>query len=251
MHNSLGLRDIEPDGVAKPTILFIGDSQVWGLNIEASERFSDLLRKELPAYRIVNAGVAGYGTDQEYLLLKRIWDSIQPSIVVLIFECNNDRVDNTSNVRYVTYKPYFEVAPDGSLQIRGQPPPKSRKLYFQDSWLGHHSQVARLLISSYIELRHPRRRVSDPTERLVGAICDFVEEKGAKLLVGLQRQEPQLEAFLKAHNVRYTRFDGAAEDHSRHWTPAGNAEVAQRLLNFFSETGISVAGAPSPSNSPP
>src|SRR3979411_2727185 len=37
-HNSLGLRDIEfaPDG--RPTILFLGDSFVWGLDAEADER---------------------------------------------------------------------------------------------------------------------------------------------------------------------------------------------------------------------
>ena len=43
-HNSLGLRDIEfvPDG--RPTILFLGDSFVWGLDAEADERFTELLR---------------------------------------------------------------------------------------------------------------------------------------------------------------------------------------------------------------
>src|SRR5215472_3796522 len=75
-HNRLGFRDIEfkPDG--RPTVLFIGDSFVWGVDAEAHERFTDLLRSRLPQYAIVNAGVSGYGTDQEYLWLKRIWGHV-------------------------------------------------------------------------------------------------------------------------------------------------------------------------------
>src|SRR4051812_47921106 len=49
-HNSLGLRDIEFAGDARPTILFLGDSFVWGLDAEADERFSNLLRKRIPTH---------------------------------------------------------------------------------------------------------------------------------------------------------------------------------------------------------
>src|SRR2546423_12211535 len=78
-HNSLGLRDIELGASGKPKILFVGDSYVWGNDVEAEERFSDLLRSKLPNHDIVNAGVSGYGTDQEYLWLKRLWDRIEPA----------------------------------------------------------------------------------------------------------------------------------------------------------------------------
>jgi hypothetical protein len=62
--NSLGMRDIEPDASGRPTLLFLGDSYVWGFDAEANERFSDLLRPQLPAYQVLAAGVTGYGTDQ-------------------------------------------------------------------------------------------------------------------------------------------------------------------------------------------
>lgn len=242
MHNSLGLRDIEPGEESAPTILFVGDSQVWGANVAASERFTDRLRGELPAYRVVNAGVAGYGTDQEYLLLRRLWDRLRPAIVVLMFECNNDRLDNTSNVRYFSYKPYVEIGADGALHVRGQPPPKSRRLRFRESWLAQYSLLARLAVSAYVEIRYPRKRVPDPTEALVGAMRDFVESRGAKFLVGVQREEPQLETFLKAQAISYTRFDGAQEDSSRHWTPKGHAEVARRLRVLLNQHGIAARG---------
>ena len=45
--------------------MFVGDSFVWGYDVEASERFTELLRDEFPGIRIVNAGVNAYGTDQD------------------------------------------------------------------------------------------------------------------------------------------------------------------------------------------
>ena len=47
----------------------------------------------------INAGVTAYGTDQEYLLLRRLWDRIQPNVVVLMVCVDNDRKDNTVNTR--------------------------------------------------------------------------------------------------------------------------------------------------------
>src|SRR5271154_1691548 len=66
-HNSLGFRDIELERDVRPRMLFIGDSFLWGVDAEASERFTDLLRSRISNYAIVNAGVSGYGTDQEYI----------------------------------------------------------------------------------------------------------------------------------------------------------------------------------------
>src|SRR5579863_6073353 len=53
-HNSLGFRDIEFKRDARSTILFMGDSFVWGVDAEAPERFTDLLRSRLPDDAIVN-----------------------------------------------------------------------------------------------------------------------------------------------------------------------------------------------------
>jgi len=110
-HNSLGLRDIEPDTAPKPTIAFIGDSFVWGYDAEQNARFTELLRARIPEQRIVNAGVTAYGTDQELLLLLRLWDRIKPDVVVLIVCVDNDRKDNTVNTRQDgPYKPYFDLS---------------------------------------------------------------------------------------------------------------------------------------------
>jgi hypothetical protein len=60
-HNSLGFRDIEFAASVRPAMLFIGDSFVWGVDAEANERFTDLLRTRISNYTILNAGVSGFG----------------------------------------------------------------------------------------------------------------------------------------------------------------------------------------------
>jgi GDSL-like Lipase/Acylhydrolase family len=241
-HNSLGFRDIEFARDARPTILFIGDSFVWGVDAEASERFTDLLRSRLPDTAIVNAGVSGYGTDQEYLLLQRIWATIQPSAVVLIFCTANDRLDNGTNIRYDGYqKPYFATAADGTLVLHGQPVPKSRQLYIKQDWLVRHLWLARLVAFAYVEIRHRQVYVPDPTERIISKMREFVEARGARLVVGLQYNDDKLVHHLQAERIPSVTFDGAetySNLYGAHWTPDGHRLVAERLSWLLSENNI-------------
>jgi hypothetical protein len=245
-HNSLGLRDIEFVRDGRPAMLFIGDSFAWGLDSEASERFTDLLRKRILGYNIVNAGVSGYGTDQEYLLLQRLWPTIAPKVVVLVFCTSNDRLDNSSSIRYESYqKPYFATLPDGSLQLRGQPVPKSRQVYVRENWLVRHSLLARVAVYNYIDLVHPAIDVPDPTEKLVDKIREFVEAHGARLVVGLQARDDKLSKQLEAEHVPFVVFDGAdayPDPSGAHWTPNGQKLVADRMYDLLAANGLVGAG---------
>jgi hypothetical protein len=242
-HNGLGLRDIEFTLDAEPTIMFLGDSFVWGLDAEADERFTELLRPRLPGYKVMAAGVSGYGTDQEYLLLQRLWPKVRPAVVVLIFCTENDRQDNSTNIRYEGYqKPYFETGPDGSLVLKGQPVPKSRLQYIEEDWLVRNVWLARLVAAVYVKLRHPLLYVPDPTERLVDKIREFVETNGAKFLVGLQSSDPELVRHLQANRIPFVAFDGApfypGAGLGAHWTPEGHRFVAERVLRLLTENNI-------------
>jgi hypothetical protein len=242
-HNSLGLRDIEFSLDGRPTIMFLGDSFVWGIDAEADERFSGLLSHRISGHKILAAGISGYGTDQEYLLLKRLWPKVRPAVVVLIFCTQNDRYDNSTNIRYEGYqKPYFATAADGSLVLQGQPVPESRLQYIKEDWLVHHLWLARLVAASYVGVRYPLVDVPDPTERLVGKIRDFVEANGARFLVGLQSRDPELIRYLQDNRIPFATFDGAAlyldPASGRHWTPDGHRLVAERVLGLLSENHI-------------
>ncbi len=247
-NNSVGLRDIEHDRGGRPKILFIGDSFTWGFDVEAKDRFTEILRARMSQADIVNAGVPGYGTDQEYLLLEKLWDRVAPDVVVLMYCSDNDRSDNSTNMRYDGYyKPYLVQTPDGGGEFRGQPVPKSRRVYFVDNWLVRNSWVARVAVSAWVAATVPRLDVPDPTEHLVTMMRDFVAARGAKFMVGVQSRahDPNIGPFLDAQKIPNTSFDGAEifDDFGYHWTPKGQATVAEGLLAFLSRNGIVEAGA--------
>ncbi len=245
-NNSIGLRDIEHDRGGRPRILFIGDSFTWGFDVEAKDRFTEILRTRLPQADIVNAGVPGYGTDQEYLLLAKIWDQVRPDVVVLMYCSDNDRDDNSTNMRYDGYyKPYVEKTPDGRWVFRGQPVPKSRRVYFVDNWLVRNVWLARVAVSAWVQVVVPRIYVPDPTEHLIATMRDFVAARGAKFFVGVQSREhdPRITPFLDAQDIPNASFDGADsfDDFGFHWTPKGQVFVAEGLLRLFDRNDVARA----------
>jgi hypothetical protein len=240
-HNSLGLRERELSDIAADRILFLGDSFTYGFDAEVNERFSDLLQKELPQYGIVNAGVSGYGTDQEFLLMKRLWNQINPKLVVLTFCVDNDRDDNTSSFRYrKNHKPYFVRTPEGEWQVSGYPLPRPKRDDVTFSAWAKHFAFARFAVNTYWALRNREIIVPDPTEDVIGMMRRTTEARGARLIVGLQRHEPRLETYLQAQKIPYTTFDDAPAYPTAgwHWTPAGNALVAKKYRALFAEIGI-------------
>jgi lysophospholipase L1-like esterase len=238
--NSVGLRDIEHDNSPRQTVLFLGDSFTWGYDVEADQRFTEHLRDMFPKTRIVNAGVVGYGTDQEYLLLNEIWSTFEPDIVVLIFCVDNDRKDNATNASSPGYyKPYIEQSADDSWHFAGQPVPKSRHVYFIENPLVRNSWVARAAVTAYIYLRYPQIMVPDPTLHLIDMMRERVEARQKKFLIGLQRHDAALEAFLRQRGIPFTDFDGAAafDRDGNHWTPQGQKLVAERLQALLVDAG--------------
>src|SRR5882762_6466773 len=110
-HNSQGFRDFEraPAPGDKPAIIFLGDSLVWGFDVEAQERFTDKLQAKHPEWSVYNFGVSGYGTDQEYLLLQKHFDEYHPKVVFLVICGDNDNEDNAWNIRGGYYKPFYTL----------------------------------------------------------------------------------------------------------------------------------------------
>ena len=95
--NEFGLRD-EPIG-AKPDqeyrILVLGDSVTFGWGIEKQATFCSQLQNILNAkfgrpVRVINAGVGGYNTVQEYLFLKDTGVTFEPDMMILVYTAEND-----------------------------------------------------------------------------------------------------------------------------------------------------------------
>jgi GDSL-like Lipase/Acylhydrolase family len=127
--NSLGFRggeikDVPPGG---RRVVVIGDSQAAAFEVPERQTYEALLQRRLTdalgtPVQVINAGVRGYGTDQELLEYEKQIRQLHPDVVVLHFSAN-DADDNTTLHR--TRRPFgkaaFALHSDGSLQLVGTP----------------------------------------------------------------------------------------------------------------------------------
>jgi len=126
--NSLGLRDREHAPAPKRDVhrvLILGDSFVFGVGLDNGERFSDVLDRSLPEdVEVINAGVPGWGTDQEMLFYESSLRRLKPDVVVLTFLGQNDVVNNglRGPLIEVGTKPRF-VCEGDSLRLELPTPP--------------------------------------------------------------------------------------------------------------------------------
>jgi lysophospholipase L1-like esterase len=127
--NSLGFRggevkDVPPGG---RRVVVLGDSQAAGFEVPERQSYEALLQQQLTSalgtpVQVINAGVRGYGTDQELLEYEKQIRQLHPDVVVLHFSAN-DSDDNTTLHR--TRRPFgkaaFALRSDGSLHLVGTP----------------------------------------------------------------------------------------------------------------------------------
>ncbi|MBU0666229.1 MAG: SGNH/GDSL hydrolase family protein [Nanoarchaeota archaeon] len=96
--NSKGIRDYEYE-IPKPNnicrILILGDSITFGLYLPLNETYSKKLEQLLnlneqtKRFEVINAGVTGYNTVQEFNLLKNKLMEYEPDLVILGFFLND------------------------------------------------------------------------------------------------------------------------------------------------------------------
>jgi len=241
VHNSQGFRaagDYTVDG--KPGIIFLGDSFVWGYDVELSERFTEKLQAKHPDWSIYNFGVSGYGTDQEYLLLQQQFDRYHPRVVFLMFE-ETDEGDNSTNQRWGYYKPYASLV-GSRLELQGIPVPRSERFFFANHNILVRSYVVRLFALGYFKLTAPRviQNTPNPSGALVRDLQKYVNSKGARLVVGLTWRNPALEqllTFLKIPSVDVStdlRYSGKGY----HWSAEGHTFVADKIDAFLVQGGF-------------
>jgi lysophospholipase L1-like esterase len=102
--NSMGFRSPEmatrkKDGITR--VVCLGDSMTFGLGLPREEvpyprQLERLLnqRASAPRYEVLNAGISGYGTDQEVATLKSRILTLSPDVVTIGFYASNDVTDN-------------------------------------------------------------------------------------------------------------------------------------------------------------
>lgn len=100
--NNLGLRDDEDLGPKAPgerRILLLGDSLVLSVQVPLEQTFGKLLEARLNGgagphrYKVINAGVQGYGPVEELLFFRSIVQRVQPDVVLETLFVGNDAED--------------------------------------------------------------------------------------------------------------------------------------------------------------
>jgi hypothetical protein len=128
--SSAGLRDVE-HAAAKPPgrlrIAVLGDSCAEALQVPIEQTFWKLLESPAaagaaagsgtsPSAEAIDFGVAGYGTAQELITLRRdVW-RYDPDVVLLAFYLGNDVRNNLRALEQDPLRPYFVIDAAGRLQ---------------------------------------------------------------------------------------------------------------------------------------
>ena len=117
--NSAGVRDEEEIGAKPPgekRIAILGDSLVLSVQVPFAQTFGEQLEQRLNAsgtsqtrYRVINAGVQGYGPVEELLFYRNVVRQLQPDLVLVTVFVGNDAEEALAS------QP--KLAPGGASQI--------------------------------------------------------------------------------------------------------------------------------------
>ena len=167
--NREGMRDRE-HAIHKPPgtfrIAVLGDSMSEALQVPMERNFSSVLERRLqgcPALggrrpEALNFGVSGYGTAQEFILLReRVW-KFEPDLILLAVFPGNDIRNNSPALNHESSVPYYRLR-QGKLQLLYPPaaPPENVLRRLRDALLDH----SRLLQAVYQIRKNLRTRGAD------------------------------------------------------------------------------------------
>jgi hypothetical protein len=177
--NELGFRDpprrhLPAQGVKR--VLMLGDSMVFGPGVDVAERCSNRLDALLgPGIEVLNAGVGGWGTDQEYLYLCRDGFGLQPDVVVLVLCLVNDVVNNSLSHEFLgtAPKPRF-VLRESKLEQQFAP---SRPQLTASDHLKHILRRSRLLhyVGRHVRILQAKLRPAQPPSEDVPYYAENIE----------------------------------------------------------------------------
>ena len=164
--NQFGLRasdDMQLEKQAgRKRVLVLGDSYVWGLGATQTDIFTE------PAVHgtndeLINCGVSGYGTDQEYLFYQRTGQKFDVDQVALVFTPYNDVENNLNPKQYSHLKPYFTLNGDELVLHNDHVVDTPIRTFF--SRLNRESRVCNLVGEGYRGFTNallPNRRQLEP-----------------------------------------------------------------------------------------
>lgn len=177
--NSLGIRDFETT-LRKPPevfrIVFLGDSYVEARQVAMEDTVVKQLERRLlrhGRFEVLNLGMNGFSTTQEYLRLREFGMRFEPDMVLFAFQSGNDVRDNHPALATSTARPFHLLQADGSLMldlsfrdaggIRGWLQSGEARMWRGAGWIADHVRLAGLFSEAMRRgFRPPRPTGSTP-----------------------------------------------------------------------------------------
>ncbi len=188
--NELGLRGepIPPKQESEYRILVLGDSVTFGFGVAESDTFTSRLERALRttrdrSVRVINSGVGGYNTVQEYAYLKHKGLSLSPDLVILVY------VTNDIDVNEGPFDPWSQIS------LSGKSPPQISLSLLGKSWLyrlvahAYRYGLFGTMISDRYESTYASKGWKDSMAALRG-LTDTVVDRQIPLMVFFFRWEP-------------------------------------------------------------
>ena len=122
-------------------VLVFGDSYTAGDGVSNGKRYSDVLEQALGDTEVLNFGLSGSGTDQQYLIFDEYADKIEYDAVVIGVLVENiqrnvlrqrEWSDRAGEALCVP-KPWFDLSTTGELSLAGVPVPQPYRKAVEES----------------------------------------------------------------------------------------------------------------------
>ncbi|MBX9687635.1 MAG: hypothetical protein K2X27_13090 [Candidatus Obscuribacterales bacterium] len=175
--NALGFRDKiyrlpKPAGTQR--VCVVGDSMTMGLEVALDKTFSKVLEKRLQAegrnVEVLNCGMTGSGTGQQYLGFRKYIAPLQPDMLIVAYHLGDtdDNVGGGTNPP----RPTFELDDQRKLRIDFKDVDKwfageNSRFYSSFAWFRSHSRILAVLSKADLDLH------ADPSYKF---LMRFVEK---------------------------------------------------------------------------
>lgn len=234
----------------RPTVAFVGDSFTFGYGVEMDAAYPCLLGERLDL-GVINLGVAGYATDQEFLVLERFLSADTPVDVVVLGFVRNDVAETLAGVAYGRPKPRVTVT-DGEVEIspasdRALPLDGRSTLFlslryftgrlFSTPATAEQTRAGRALVVRLIEEMAARTAARGAVLVVVTEGDAWLAEKLAQKRGTPRENRPRIRVLDVGPALR--RADAAGETvwipGDGHWTARGHEIVAEALAGLLGE----------------
>ncbi|MEO7330200.1 MAG: SGNH/GDSL hydrolase family protein [Minicystis sp.] len=254
---------------ARPHLLMLGDSILYGTNVEKAETAPFLMGQRLQETQVLNLSVSGYSVEQYWLYLRRVLPSTHPRLIMIgVFTGNDLQLTGREFTPWGHSKPLF-VEEGGALVRRNSAEDcidgLSQSLLFRGLW----RDKERALALSHL-LCVPRELKTGELERLLSKlfaeIASLGQAAGAKVVFVLLPNRYELNVYAPDETFYLSKYgalkkllregrheivdfypellrhpraelDEAFQSDSSHFTPKGHQILADFLLRIIDERG--------------